>query len=81
MLWDVDEAKRLDKLTADFLTRAFGAAAEPMAAFYEQLDGSRPHLVFSDQLGRMFRALADARRRATTPEVKQRVDDLVQYAR
>jgi len=81
MLWDVDEAQRVDELVDDFLSRAFGPAKEPMVEFYRQLDGSRPHLVFDDQLGRMFRALHEARGLADTPKVRGRIDDLVLYAR
>ena len=81
MLWDVDEAGRTDELVDDFLTKAFGAAKEPMAEFYRQLDGSRPHLVFDDQLGRMFRALAKARQQAKSSSVRARIDDLTLYAR
>ncbi len=81
MLWDVDEAGRLDALIDDFLTRSFGPAKEPMAEFYRQLDASKPHLVFSDQLGRMFRALDEARRLAGDADVRARIDDLVLYAR
>lgn len=80
MLWDVGEAKRIEELVDDFLTRAFGPAKEPMRQFYEQLDGSRPHLVADDQLGRMHRALQRARGLADTPAVRARVDDLVLYA-
>ncbi|MHC4401531.1 MAG: DUF4838 domain-containing protein [Planctomycetota bacterium] len=81
MLWDVDEAQRVDDLVDDFLSRSFGPAKEPMVEFYGQLDGSRPHLVFNDQLGRMFRALGQARSFADTPEIRGRIDDLVLYAR
>jgi len=81
MLWDVREAARTDELVEDFLTRAFGPVKEPMREFYRQLDGSQPHLVATDQLGRMFRALDEARRMANTPEVRARLDDLVLYAR
>jgi hypothetical protein len=80
MLWDVDEAKRVDALVEDFLTRAFGPARGPMREFYWQLDGSRPHLVADDQLGRMFRALDGARSLADTPEVRRRINELVLYA-
>lgn len=80
MLWDVDEAQRLEELVDDFLTRAFGPAKEPMAEFYRQLDGSRPHLVTDDQLGRMFRALDEAKRLADTVAIHARLDDLTQYA-
>ena len=80
MLWDVREAERTDALAEDFLTRAFGPAKEPMREFYRQLDGSKPHLVVDDQLGRMFRALAQARALAGTPEVRARVAALTLYA-
>lgn len=77
LLWDPREAQHVDALVDDFLTRAFGPAKEPMREFYRQLDGSEPHLVATDQLGRMFRALDEARRLTTNP----RLDDLVLYAR
>lgn len=81
MLWDTREAARVDELVEDFLTRAFGPAKEPMREFYRQLDGSQPHLVASDQLGRMFRSLEQARGLANAPDVRARLDDLVLYAR
>ena len=81
MLWDVREATRTDELVDDFLSRAFGPAKEPMREFYRQLDGSVPHLVATDQLGRMFRNLDQARRLADTPEIRARLNDLVLYTR
>jgi len=81
LLWNVEDGKRSDEIVEDFLTRAFGPAKEPMREFYRQIDGSQPHLVVADQLGRMLRALHEARRLATTPEVRARLDDLVLYAR
>lgn len=81
MMWDVKEADRLDELVEDFLTRAFGPAKEPMREFYQQLDGSQPHLVLADQVGRMFRALDQARTAADAADVRARIDDLVLYAR
>ena len=81
ILWDVDEAQRVPELVDDFLHRAFGPAWEPMAEFYQQLDRSRPHLVFDDQLGRMYRALAQARQRADRRDIQVRLDQLVQYTR
>ena len=74
MMWNVDEAGRLDELVDDFLTHAFGPAAEPMRTFYEQLDGGRPHRVIDDQLGRMFQALDAARKLADSPEIRTRLD-------
>ena len=81
MLWDVTEAEKVDQLVDDFLWRSFGPAKAPMAEFYRQLDGSEPHLVFDDQLGRMFRALGQAKNLADTPEIRARVDALTLYAR
>ncbi len=81
LLWDVGEATRVDALVDDFLSRSFGPAKEPMAEFYRQLDGSSPHLVFNDQLGRMFQALTEARDLADTPEARARINDLTLYAR
>ncbi len=81
MLWDPKEAERVDALVEDFLDRAFGPAKEPMRAFYEQLDGSKPHLVADDQLGRMYRSLREARELADAPEIVARIDDLTLYAR
>ncbi len=81
ILWNVGEAKRVPEMVDDFLRRAFGPAREPMAEFYQQLDRSRPHLVYDDQLGRMYRALADARQRGDKPEIQARIDQLVLYTR
>lgn len=81
MLWDIREAERLDALVEDFLERAFGPAKGPMGEFYRQLDGTKPPLVVHDQLGRMFRALGQARELAATPEIRARIDDLALYAR
>ena len=81
MMWDVKEAANTDALIEDFLTRAFGLAKEPMREFYRQIDGSKPHLVHSDQLGRMFRALNEARPLAQDPEVQDRLQDLTLYCR
>jgi hypothetical protein len=90
MLWDVNQAEHVEALTNDFLTRCFGPAADAMREFYKQLDGSRPHLVFDDQLGRMLRALNTAREvissdKSLNPSQRQqidgRLDDLVLYTR
>ncbi|HEX8911205.1 MAG TPA: hypothetical protein VF796_02515, partial [Humisphaera sp.] len=81
MMWDVKEADRLDTLVDDFLARAFGPAKEPMREFYKQLDGSEPHELRSDQIARMFRALADAWKQSEgDAAVRARVADLAQYA-
>jgi len=81
VLWNVDEAGKKKRIVEDFLTRAFGAAKAPMAEFYAQIDGSKPHLVASDQLARMFRALAKGRELADHAAVNKRLDHLLLYAR
>ncbi|HBL47822.1 DUF4838 domain-containing protein [Gimesia sp.] len=81
MLWNLDEAQKTDQLTDDFLTLCFNKAKAPMTQFYEQLDGSHSHLVVSDQYGRMFRSLAEAKKLAEAPEVHARLDDLILYCR
>ncbi|RYD36325.1 MAG: DUF4838 domain-containing protein, partial [Verrucomicrobiaceae bacterium] len=82
MLWDPAEAADVEKLTEDFLTRAFGPAKEPMREFYRQLDGALPHLVRADQLGRMFRSLEQAGKTpGVTPQIRARLDALTLYAR
>ena len=80
ILWDTKEANRSDELVDDFLTKAFGKAKAPMRIFYQQIDGSKKHLIVDNQIGQMFRALAEARKLAISPEVKERINDLVLYA-
>ncbi len=80
MLWDVDEARQIEELKEDFLQRAFGPAREPMREFYRQLDGSKPHLVADDQLGRMFRSLAEARKQTKQAPILRRINELALYA-
>lgn len=82
MMWDVKEADKTDALIEDFLTRAFGPAKEPMREFYKQLDGALPHLMASDQTGRMFKALADAQKLAANEKaIHTRIADLIEYTR
>lgn len=81
MLWNVAEAKNRASLEKDFLDRCFGPASDVMREFYDQLDGSKPHLVVDDQLGRMFRALDKARKLTGDVSIHKRLDDLLLYAR
>lgn len=81
MLWDVREAKNRDGIERDFLERAFGSASPAMKDFYDQINGSKPHLVVDDQLGRMYRSLAKARGLAAATEINLRLDDLALYTR
>ena len=88
MLWDVDEAQRMDELIEDFLDKSFGVAKEPMAQFYELIDGSatdphdpnRPRPLSDDMVGRMYRLLDEARQLAgDDDQVTARIDDLILY--
>ncbi|MEI6687684.1 MAG: DUF4838 domain-containing protein, partial [Planctomycetota bacterium] len=81
MLWDVREAKNRDAIERDFLDRAFGSASPAMKDFYDQINGSKPHLVVDDQLGRMYRSLQKARELAAATEINLRLDDLALYTR
>lgn len=79
MLWDVGEAKRVDALVDDFLTRAFGPAKSPMGEFYRLIDGANRPLLCHDLLGRMYRLLDKGARLADTPQIRARISDLVLY--
>jgi hypothetical protein len=81
MLWDVRAADRVDEIIADFLEKAFGPAREPMADFYRLLNGPRRPLLSDDLIGRLYRSLAEARRRSDDPAVGKRLDDMVLYVR
>jgi hypothetical protein len=79
MLWDVDDAKRIDALVDDFLKRAFGPAREPMGEFYRLINGANRPLLCDDLLGRMYRLLDKAAKLADTPEIRTRIGDLILY--
>ncbi|MEY4393639.1 MAG: hypothetical protein RL595_888 [Planctomycetota bacterium] len=81
VLWNVAEAKNRSVLEKDFLDRCFGPASHAMKEFYDQLDGSKPHLVVDDQLGRMFRAVDKARKLTSDVSIHKRLEDLLLYCR
>ncbi|MGC3967244.1 MAG: DUF4838 domain-containing protein [Pirellulales bacterium] len=81
MLWDVEEAKQIDAIREDFLTRSFQAAAPAMRRFYEFLDTHRKPLLSDDLLGRMYRTLEEARSVEPDAKVQARLNDLVLYTR
>lgn len=81
MLWDVEEADRVDELVADFVARAFEDAREPMAMFYDMLNGEQS-LRYSDHLiGKMYRLLNEALDRTSDADVRARIHHLVLYTR
>lgn len=79
ILWDLDEAENVDLIVDDFLTRAFGPAKHPMARFYDLINGSNKPLLTDDLIGRMYRQLQNARQLAATPEIRERIDQLILY--
>ncbi len=81
MLWDVSAAERLDDYIEDFLDKAFGPAREPMREFFRLINRDRAMRTPQDIVGRMYRALAEARDKADSPAVHARLDDLVLYTR
>ena len=81
MLWDTSEAKRIDALVADFLTRSFGPAKLPMGEFYRLIDGTNRPLLSDDLLGRMYRLLDKSGKLADTPKTSARIGDLILYTR
>ncbi len=81
-LWDVDEADRRAEIRQDFITRAFGAAAGPMARYYTLIDGGNRPRLSSDLLGRMYRDLQEGYQLAADqPAVLARLDHLLGYTR
>ena len=81
LLWDVKEADKVDALVSDFLDNCFGTAREPMGEFYRLFTAEKAPLLCDDTLGRMYRLLADARKKTTDPAVLARLDDLTGYVR
>jgi hypothetical protein len=81
MMWNVKEADKVDALVAEFLENCFGPAKEPMAEFYKMLSGNRAPLLCDDTVGRMYRLLADARKKTSDPAIIARLDDLTGYVR
>lgn len=85
LLWDIDEAGSVEAIFDDFLEKSFGPAREPMRAYYRLMhrfeDAQPPAPLSSDLLGRMYRALAEARGLTDDARILARLDDLVLYTR
>ena len=96
LLWDVDEAGRVDELAEDFLTKAFGPAKGPMRRFYGLLQTDAawareygPHLkenlrrrtMSAKEVRELYLPLRDAASRISDPRIRARIDQLVLYAR
>ena len=81
-MWDTNEAARVDALTDDFLDKAFGPAREPMRGFYQLINFDSTRRSASDQVGRMYRFLAEARPLAAgRADIRERIDHLILYTR
>lgn len=81
LLWDVKEANRVAEIKADFVDKAFGSAREPMAAYFDLIDGANKPLISDDLRGRLYRHLDAALKATSDPAVKERILDLVLYTR
>ena len=82
MLWNVENSKKLDAHTEEFLRNCFGPAAATMKEFYKLLDGSNHNRLSSDLIGRMYRLLDKARKEAAgNKEILGRLNDLAVYTR
>ncbi len=86
MLWDLDDAERLDVLYAEFLEKAFGAAAAPMDRFFRLIyhfEGDPPRMPLTgDTIGRLYRDLQEAwPLAADDAPVRRRLQDLILYTR
>jgi len=81
IMWDVDEASRVDELVADFLDKAFGPAREPMAEFYRLINGPEQPLLSRDLIGRLYRLLDRAWSKSDDPAIRARVGHLILYTR
>ena len=81
VLWDVDEAKRVDQLKKDFFEKMFGAAKNSMEEFYNLIDRDNRPLLTEDLIGRMYRTLDEAKKKTKDPAIQARINDLVLYTR
>ncbi len=81
-LWNVEETKRFEELTREFMKNCFGPAAETMGKFYELIDGVNKPRLTQDLIGRLYRLLKKARKEAAgNPRIISRLNDLAVYVR
>lgn len=78
LLWNPKENR--EAILNDFFAKAFPKSEKPMREFYSLIDGDKPRPLSADLLGRMYRALAEARKTASGQELA-RINDLVCYTR
>ena len=81
LMWNVEQAPQINAIVEDFLQRAFGSAKEPMREYYRLINMDQSRRPPADLLGRMYRALAEARNSTHDPQVHARLNDLLLYTR
>ena len=81
VLWNIEEAQRLDEITEDFLEKCFGLAKEPMREFYRLINFDNQRRPVSDIVGRMYLQINEARKLTTDTKILRRLDDLTLYTR
>src|SRR5690606_8931991 len=81
LLWNPQEASRRDEIVNDFLDKSVGPAREPMAEWYQLIDGSNKPLASKDLVGRMYRQLDKALQLTDDDTIRARIHDLVLYTR
>ncbi len=85
ILWDVEEAGRVEDLIDDFMERCFGPAREAMTDWFRQAyritETDRRPLIREDMFARMYRALAATRDLTDDEAIRARIDHLALYTR
>ena len=88
ILWDVRAAEQKDAIIDEFLDHAFGPAANAMRGYFTAINRATEApevpglgLPVERRIGRMYRALAEARPLSPNGAVRHRIDDLILYTR
>lgn len=84
LLWDIDDAGRVDAYSDEFVENMFGSAVQPMTEFFDILNGENRALLSSRQtIGRLYELLSNARVQSEddSPLVRQRIDAFILYIR
>lgn len=80
VMWDLNEAERVQFWIDDFLAKAFGPAEEPMRRFYALMTVDNTRRSPRDQVGRMYRALKEALEQCgDQADIRGRIDHLILY--
>jgi hypothetical protein len=79
LLWNTKADPKA--LLDDFYQHAFGPAQGPVRRFYALIDGANKPRMSADLVGRMYRAIEEARKLTTDPGITGRLNDLTLYTR